>query len=143
MKSDSPTDLGLPHRPPFLWLDRVQEHDPGKRVVATRFFGPEEPFFGGHFPGEPLVPGVILCECMAQAAGIAANSPDRPPVAWRLTAIRQAKFHAPVFPDSTVEIEATAGNQLGALVQCHGRVVCEGTLVAEATLVLSRHEKAG
>ena len=60
----------LPHRPPFLWVDRVESVEPGVRCVASKRIDPQEPFFAGHFPGEPILPGVFLVEAAAQTAGI-------------------------------------------------------------------------
>ena len=60
----------LPHRPPFLWIDRVLSVEPGVRCVASKRIDPEAPFFAGHFPGDPILPGVFLVEAAAQTAGI-------------------------------------------------------------------------
>jgi 3-hydroxyacyl-[acyl-carrier-protein] dehydratase len=80
-----PVALGLPHREPFIFVDEVREILPGESAICAKTFPPEEPFFRGHFPGDPLVPGVILTEALAQTAGIAAGQPGR---GFRLAAIR-------------------------------------------------------
>ena len=97
-----PRDV-LPHRPPFLFIDRVllctQE-----RVVAERTFHPEEPFFAGHFPGRPLVPGVLLLEGLAQtmAYGVRLSAPGGEVL---LTGVEKARFRRPVGPGDTVTFE--------------------------------------
>jgi len=68
-----PIAHGLPHREPFIFIDSVIETQSGVKSVCRKTFQPEEPFFRGHFPGDPIVPGVILAEALAQAAGIAAG----------------------------------------------------------------------
>lgn len=68
-----PIDYGLPHREPFIFIDAVIEAQPGVKAVCAKTFKADEPFFRGHFPGDPIVPGVILTEALAQTAGIAAG----------------------------------------------------------------------
>ena len=70
---DDPIGHGLPHREPFVFVERVVECAPGGRAVCVKTFAEGEPFFRGHFPGNPIVPGVILTEALAQTAGIAAG----------------------------------------------------------------------
>src|ERR1700719_3458491 len=86
--------LGLPHRPPFIFVRKVNMVEPGVSAECETSFLPNDPIFAGHFPGDPLVPGVILTEALAQTAGIAAASghhEDSPP-RFLLSAIRQMKF---------------------------------------------------
>ena len=64
----------IPHRPPFLWIDRVEELEPGDRCVAVKFVDPEDPIFAGHFPGQPILPGVLIIEAVAQTAGVMLGS---------------------------------------------------------------------
>src|SRR6478735_5290785 len=94
-----PLAHGLPHREPFIFIDDVREAVPGERAVCVKTFAPDAPFFRGHFPGDPLVPGVILSEALAQTAGIAAGEPGK---AYRLSAIRSMKFLRAVRPGETV-----------------------------------------
>jgi 3-hydroxyacyl-[acyl-carrier-protein] dehydratase len=96
----------LPHRPPFLWVDRVHTVEPGVRCVASKRIDPQAPFFAGHFPGDPILPGVFLVEAAAQTAGImmgasgATSGREK-----RLAAINQFKFQKPVRPGAVVDIE--------------------------------------
>ncbi len=64
----------IPHRPPFLWIDRVEELEPGVRCVAVKFVDPADPIFAGHFPAKPILPGVLLIEAVAQTAGVMLGS---------------------------------------------------------------------
>ena len=136
MDALSPVICGLPHREPFLFVDAVLDREPGQRAKVIRTFRAEEGFFAGHFPDEPLVPGVLLVEAIAQCAGIAAGAPSSGGT-WRLTAIRQAKFFMPVRPGDTTEILVEMEGGLGGLVRAKGEVRRGGELVAEAAVVLS------
>lgn len=132
--SADPIECGLPHRPPFVFVDRVTALEAGKRACGTKCFSPEEPFFQGHFPGDPLVPGVILTEALAQVAGLVARRPG-----LRLAAIRSMKFLAPVRPGELVELAAeqtgASRGESGALwlfsvtASVAGRPMAEGMLV--------------
>lgn len=129
-----PIACGLPHRPPFVFVDRVTALEAGKRACGTKCFSPEEPFFRGHFPGDPLVPGVILTEALAQVAGLVAQRPG-----LRLAAIRSMKFLAPVRPGEVIELSAEqAGASRGesgglwlfsVVASVAGKPVAEGMLV--------------
>ncbi len=141
MKSDAPTDWGLPHRFPFLLIDRVVSCDPGRNAVGVRRFEASEPFFTGHFPGDPVVPGVLLCEAVAQMAGIAAGPPSDGG-GWRLSAIQRAKFLSPVPPDSEIRVEVEVTRVWGTLVQAAGRVWLGEILVAECGVVLNAQQKS-
>lgn len=129
-----PRELGLPHREPFIFVDEVTELQPGEHAVGRKMFPPEEPFFRGHFPGDPLVPGVILTEALAQLAGIAAGQPGR---SFRLTAIKGMKFLAPVRPAEVVTLSAQKLGAVGGLWQFSVRAVVGEITVAEGAVVLS------
>lgn len=100
----------LPHRPPFLFLKRLREWTPGRRALAEVEFDGGEEFLRGHFPGNPIVPGVILIEACAQTAGLALAEPrDVAPTAARppsLAKVRAMRFRAAVRPREPLEIEA-------------------------------------
>ena len=136
---DSPSLLGLPHRPPFVFVREVVARDPGKSVEARTFFDADDPMFAGHFPGNPIVPGVILTEALAQAAGIAAASgyPGTKPPVFLLSAIRTMKFLRPVRPGQEIELRAEKIGATEVLCQFKVEARVDGALVAEGQLVLS------
>jgi len=131
--------LGLPHRPPFVFVREVVGCDPGKSVDARTSFVPDDPMFAGHFPGNPIVPGVILTEALAQAAGIAAAAgyaeTDRP--IFLLSAIRTMKFLQAVRPGDEIELRAEKIGATETLFQFKVEARANGGLVAEGQLVLS------
>jgi len=107
----------LPHRYPFLLVDRVVEIDVGRRIVALKNVTVNEPFFSGHFPGRPLMPGVLLCEAVVQAGGILAHvtSPDtmgRGKIAM-LTGLDRARFRQTVIPGDQLRLEVEAVRRHG------------------------------
>jgi len=129
-----PVTLGLPHREPFIFIDRVLELAPGVSARCAKAFPPAEPFFRGHFPGDPLVPGVIITEALAQTAGIAASQPG---AAFRLAAIKGMKFLAAVRPEQEMILSARKVAVVGALWQFEVTAEVGGRKVAEGIIVLS------
>jgi 3-hydroxyacyl-[acyl-carrier-protein] dehydratase len=129
-----PIRCGLPHREPFVFIDAVIALEPGQSAVCTKHFAAAEPFFRGHFPGNPLVPGVILTEAAAQTAGIAAGGTGR---RYHLSAIRQMKFIRPVPPESVVEFAASKTGGMGGLLQFQVSARVAGELVAEGVIILN------
>src|SRR5213595_27018 len=123
-----PIALGLPHREPFVFVDVVLARVPGESALAEKTFALEEPFFRGHFPGNPLVPGVILTEALAQTAGIAAGQAGR---SFLLSAIRQMKFLRAVPPETRVTFYAEKTGEIGGLLQFHVRANIGDEPVAE------------
>lgn len=113
----------LPHGPEFRFLDRLLALDPGKHGAGEYHVRGDEPFLRGHFPGEPLVPGVLLIEAVAQLAGVVAQSdPAIPPLAGlKLTALRNAKILGTARPGEDVRLEAWIAGRLGGLIQARGR----------------------
>jgi len=128
----------LPHGPEFRFLDRLLELDPGKSGIGEYVVRGEQPFLRGHFPGEPLFPGVLLAEAAAQLAGVVAQSdPSIPPLArLKLTAIRHAKITGTAAPGQTLHLRAIITGRLGGLIQASARVAVAGVeiLVTELTL---------
>jgi 3-hydroxyacyl-[acyl-carrier-protein] dehydratase len=130
----------LPHRPPFLWVDRVESVEPGVRCVASKRIDPQAPFFAGHFPGDPILPGVFLVEAAAQTAGVMMGaSGDTAGSAKRLAAINQFKFHKPVRPDAVVDIETRLLVEREGMALVSAVITVAGETVATGQLtVVSR-----
>jgi 3-hydroxyacyl-[acyl-carrier-protein] dehydratase len=123
----------LPHGLSFRFVDRILELAPGKRVVALKNVTLNDPHLQGHFPGNPLMPGVLLVEAMAQTAGLLL-----PEGASALLAqIKEARFRRPVVPGDQVRIEAELVAELGGLRRFAVRASVDGLLAAEAEIVLS------
>ena len=134
MSRQDPIACGLPHREPFIFLDAVLQVQPGESAVCEKVFPPEEPFFRGHFPGDPLVPGVIIAEALAQTAGIAAGQPGR---GFQLTAIKGMKFLRPVRPRDVLTLHARKMAAVGGLWQFEVSARVGEDTVAEGVVVLS------
>jgi 3-hydroxyacyl-[acyl-carrier-protein] dehydratase len=134
-----PSTLGLPHRPPFVFVREVISCDPGVAVECATFFERDNPMFAGHFPGNPLVPGVILTEALAQTAGIAAASghPEDSRRRFLLSAIRQMKFFEAVRPGERIILRAERIAQVGELLQFRVEALVNGKQVAAGQLVLN------
>jgi 3-hydroxyacyl-[acyl-carrier-protein] dehydratase len=126
----------LPHRYPFLLLDRIIEVERIKRIVAIKNVTMNEPFFAGHFPGYPLMPGVLIVEAMAQAGGVLllGEIPDRAQKLVLFTGIEEAKFRRAVVPGDQlrIEVDTLSWNRRGARMQ--GRAFVDGKLVCEAII---------
>jgi 3-hydroxyacyl-[acyl-carrier-protein] dehydratase len=131
--------LGLPHRPPFVFVTNLVRCDAGVSAEAITSFAAEDPMFVGHFPGNPLVPGVILTEALAQTAGIVAASayPENTKPTFLLSAIRSMKFFRGVQPKETIQLHAEKSAQIDDLLQFGVRATVDGVCVAEGQLVLS------
>ena len=129
-----PISLGLPHREPFIFVDAVLERTAGEAATCRKTFSANEPFFRGHFPGDPLVPGVILTEALAQTAGLAAGEEDR---SFRLTAIKGMKFLAAVRPEEEITLSARKIGSVGGLWQFEVQARVADQMVAEGMIVLS------
>ena len=131
----------LPQRYPVLMIDRVKELEPGKRIVALKNVSANEPHFQGHFPGRPIMPGVLILEAMAQAAGVLTFrsrgvKPDESSV-YYYVGIDRARFKKPVVPGDQLELEVKIERALRGIGKfgCVARV--DGTVVAEATILCS------
>jgi 3-hydroxyacyl-[acyl-carrier-protein] dehydratase len=137
----------LPHRFPFLLLDRVLEIEPKKKIVAIKNVTINEPFFNGHFPGEPIMPGVLIVEAMAQAGAVLLLSEieDRDQKLIVFTGIERARFRRPVVPGDQLRIEVDVLAWRRIAGRMAGEVFVDGKLVAEAVIscaVVDRVKKA-
>ncbi|MDX2081705.1 MAG: 3-hydroxyacyl-ACP dehydratase FabZ family protein [Terrimicrobiaceae bacterium] len=127
---------GLPHREPFVFVERLVERVPGESAVCEKTFAADDPMFRGHFPGNPIVPGVILTEALAQTAGLAAA--DATPGGFLLSAIRAMKFPAPARPGQLLTLRARRSGTLGPLLQFDVEAVADGVTVAAGQVILNR-----
>jgi len=136
---NSPADLGLPHRPPFVFVHELLAVERGLSAECATEFAASDPMFAGHFPGNPLVPGVILTEALAQTAGIAAASayPETERPLFLLSAIRGMKFHRAARPAERILLRADKLAEVGNLVQFGVRATVAGVVVAEGQLALA------
>ena len=128
--------LGLPHRPPFVFVKKLIAREPGASAECETEFSSADPTFGGHFPGDPLVPGVLLTEGLAQTAGIAAHQQSTES-RFLLSAIRQMKFFRPVRPGEKIILRARKLGEVDRLLQFEVEALVNGETVAAGQLVLS------
>jgi 3-hydroxyacyl-[acyl-carrier-protein] dehydratase len=131
-----PISLGLPHREPFIFVDEVLAVENGILARGVKTFDGREAFFAGHFPGEPIVPGVILTEALAQVAGIAGAAEDG--ARFLLSAVRVMKFHRAVRPGERIELAATKVGEMGNLLSFEVLATIGAETVAEGQIILSR-----
>jgi 3-hydroxyacyl-[acyl-carrier-protein] dehydratase len=136
MQASDPIAHGLPHREPFVFIDTVREAVPGAKALCVKQFTGAEDFFRGHFPGDPLVPGVILTEALAQASGIAAGRAGSKK-SYRLSAVKLMKFPRPARPGEEILLEAEKTGEAGGLLQFQVCARVGGEPVAEGVIVLN------
>ena len=133
----------LPHRPPFLLIDRIVEMEPGKRIVGIKNVTMNEPFFVGHFPSFPVMPGVLIIEAMAQTGGVLAlhNHEVGSDKLVLFAAIEDAKFRRPVVPGDQLRLELEVLQRHTTFARMKGKALVDGKLVAEAVLICKIAER--
>jgi beta-hydroxyacyl-ACP dehydratase FabZ len=125
----------LPHRYPFLLVDRVIELTDGRRLVAIKNVTANEPFFGGHFPGRPIMPGVLICEALVQAGGLLASCSSDGLPAGRgivLAGLEHVRFRRRVVPGDQLRLEVELVHKRRPLWKMKGRALVDGNVATEA-----------
>jgi 3-hydroxyacyl-[acyl-carrier-protein] dehydratase len=132
----------LPHRYPFLLVDRIIEMD-AEHVVGIKNVTANEPFFLGHFPDFPVMPGVLIIEAMAQTAGVQVLStiPDRQNKLVFLVSVDAARFRRPVRPGDQLRIEMKVIKRKGTVAKMAGHATVDGVIVAEAEVMCKLQDK--
>jgi beta-hydroxyacyl-ACP dehydratase FabZ len=132
----------LPHRYPFLLVDRIVEMEP-ERIVGIKQVTLNEPFFQGHFPDFPVMPGVLIVEAMAQAAGVLVlkSMPDRANKLVLLVAIENARFRRPVVPGDTLRMEMKVIKRKASVAKMAGVATVDGQVVAEVEVMCKLADK--
>ena len=133
----------LPHRYPFLLVDSILELEED-RIVGIKNVTANEPFFQGHFPEFPVMPGVLIVEAMAQVAGVLVlkSIPDRKSKLVLLASIESAKFRKPVRPGDQLRIEMKVGRRKASVAKMHGVATVNGVVVAEAEVLCKLADRA-
>ena len=128
----------LPHREPFLFVDKIISLERGKHAIGVKNVNIDDYFFKGHFPGRPVMPGVLIIESMAQVGGVMMLSPEenRGKIAYFMS-IDNAKFRKPVVPGDQLILEVQAGKIKSKTGQVHAKALVDGKIVAEADLMFA------
>ena len=126
----------LPHRYPFLLVDRVLECTPGEHIKAYKNVSLNENFFQGHFPNNPLMPGVLILEALAQAGGVMmiASMGTEEERMYLFTGLEKVRFRSPVFPGDRLDLECTLLRSKLSIHKMHGLATVDGKVVAEAVM---------
>ena len=128
----------IPHRQPFMLVDTIEELEEGRRAVGKKCVTYNEPFFAGHFPGEPVMPGVLIIEAMAQVGAVAMLvQPDFKGKTAYMAAIRSAKFKGKVIPGDVLRLEVEIVKVKGPMGIGVGKAYVEGKMVAQAELTFA------
>jgi len=134
----------LPHRYPFLLIDRVVDYEPGKTLVAIKNVTHNEPHFPGHFPSRPIMPGVLILEALAQATGILAfktidHIPDENSL-YYFVGIDNARFKQPVEPGDQLQLEVEFVKQMRGIWKFKGKALVDGKVVCSADIMCAERE---
>ena len=133
----------IPHRDPFLFVDRVIELEKGSRIVAHRTFGPEEEFFKGHFPGNPIVPGVIIVEALAQAGGVLIYYSFTEELKAQgltgayLAGLENVRFRQVVKPGDLIKLDVTIQRKRSRIIKFKAVAFVDDSKAAEAEIIVS------
>ena len=124
----------LPHRYPFILIDRIEITEPGERLIALKNMTINEPFFQGHFPGQPVMPGVLILEIMAQAGSFLMLSQVEDPLSTNMffSAVEKTKFRKPIVPGDQLMVHMTLVKKKLNLCKFHGVCKVDDKIVAEA-----------
>lgn len=138
-------EKSIPHRYPFLLIDRVLEVDPRKSAVALKNVTYNEPFFMGHFPGEPIMPGVLIIEALAQTGAVLMlhDMPNRDEKLVLFTGIDKARFRRPVVPGDQLILKVEVVNSRSNACKLRGYAEVDGQKAAEATIMSALVDRAG
>jgi len=135
----------LPHRYPFLLIDRVIACSPGDQLVALKNVTINEPFFQGHFPGQPIMPGVLVIEALAQATGLLSfctMDQDSQDKLYMLVGIDKARFRGQVLPGDQLRLTVNLKRNMRGIWMYEGAAEVDGNVVAEAELMCSAQDKS-
>lgn len=134
--NEMPTVTAIPHREPFLFVDQIREVS-SDRIVTSKYVDPRAEFFRGHFPGQPVLPGVLLCECCFQAGALLmahrTGSLEGPTAIPFLTRIQDARFKRVVQPGETVVVEVVLDDTVDNAYYLTGRATVDGELALRVT----------
>jgi beta-hydroxyacyl-ACP dehydratase FabZ len=127
----------LPHRYPMLLVDRILEFEDGKRIVGLKNVSANEQFFQGHFPGNPVMPGVLIVEAMAQCCAVLflKDIEDRDKKLFLFGGVDKARFRKPVIPGDQLIMECTVLQKRASTVKMRGEAKVDGAIVAEAEML--------
>lgn len=132
----------LPHRYPFLLVDRVTEVEPGQRLVAIKNVTINEPFFQGHFPEKPVMPGVLIIEALAQATGLLAMESEEvaDKAIYYLVGVDKARFKRPVVPGDQVRLEVSVLKTRRGIWTFEGKATVDGAVCASAEIMCTARD---